>query len=452
MRDSRTCCRRAGGAREVDQAALASLRRRPGRRAGGAETFRAELDALRARSSRRGAARRDGGRARGRPRGARRAARRPRRRARGPRARPGRARVPARRARGRPDPPDPGGRRGRGRPARPRRRPGRRGRVPAPRPRAGRGRRGHAHAPDAQSDRVVADLDAAASALRERADNGMAVGSRRRRGLRPTPSGRAGRRRAAPAEADRPSRRGRTLRPTPAPRHPPRTLPAAASPERVRRAIVSAPKAPAREHATGRSSRQYPWLRGALVKLAHDDPQAAGRIIAGLLPVQSAIVQGPVDYDLTIAEIGTFAVTIAGGRAYVNALEAPRGRREAEFHLTADALTLAELIAGVPHKIGRFRGAARVSGRKRRVKPLRAIPAARHLARRGRSRRRPARARPRLPHLPLRHPRRVVARPLVHGRPADRRRPAGDLVHQRRQRPRDASSSPPRPRAARTPR
>ena len=58
-------------------------------------------------------------------------------------------------------------------------------------------------------------------------------------------------------------------------------------------------------------------------------------------------------------------------------IEAPRGRREAEFHLAADALTLAELIAGVPHRIGRFRGAARVSGRKRRVKPLRAIPAAR---------------------------------------------------------------------------
>ena len=112
------------------------------------------------------------------------------------------------------------------------------------------------------------------------------------------------------------------------------------------------------------------------MKLAHDDPRAAGRLIAALLPVQAAIVQGPVDYDITIAEVGTFAVTVAGGRAYVKDLETPRGRREAEFHLSTDALTLAELIAGVPHKIGRFRGAARVSGRKRRIKPLRAIPAA----------------------------------------------------------------------------
>ena len=87
-------------------------------------------------------------------------------------------------------------------------------------------------------------------------------------------------------------------------------------------------------------------------------------------------MQGPVDYDITIAEVGTFAVTVAGGRAYVNDLEMPRGRSEAEFHLSTDALTLAELIAGVPHKISRFRGPARVSGRKRRVKPLKAIPAA----------------------------------------------------------------------------
>ena len=92
--------------------------------------------------------------------------------------------------------------------------------------------------------------------------------------------------------------------------------------------------------------------------------------------MQAAVFQGPVDYDLTIAEVGTYAVTVAGGRAYVKHLDAPRGRREAEFHLAADALTLAELIAGVPHRIGRFRGAARVSGRKRRIKPLKAIPAA----------------------------------------------------------------------------
>jgi hypothetical protein len=88
------------------------------------------------------------------------------------------------------------------------------------------------------------------------------------------------------------------------------------------------------------------------------------------------VFPGPVDYDLTISEVGTYAVTVAGGRAWVKHLDAPRGRREAEFHLAVDALTLAELIAGVPHRIGRFRGAARISGRKRRAKPLRSVPGA----------------------------------------------------------------------------
>jgi len=227
-----------------------------------------------------------------------------------------------------------------------------------------------AHLPAAESERVVADLDAAASALRERADNGRTLGA-----TDAAPAGRFAEppTDVAPTEADAPT----DVAPAPADvAAAAGAVPAAAPPERVRRPIVSAAKAPARDHATGRSQRQYPWLRGALVKLAHDDPETAGRIIAALLPVQAAVVQGPVDYDLTISEVGTLAVTVAGGRAYVKPLDAPRGRREAEFHLTAGALTLAELIAGVSHRIARFRGPARVSGRKRRIKHLRAIPGA----------------------------------------------------------------------------
>lgn len=141
----------------------------------------------------------------------------------------------------------------------------------------------------------------------------------------------------------------------------------------ARPTIVSARGVPPRAHATGESQRTYPWLRGALVKLAHDDPRAAGLALAGLLPVQAVIVEGTLDYDLTIAEVGTFSVTVAAGRAYVVELEAPRGRRQAEFHLSADALSLAELVAGVSHPIRRFRGPVRIRGRKRRLKPLRAI-------------------------------------------------------------------------------
>jgi hypothetical protein len=144
----------------------------------------------------------------------------------------------------------------------------------------------------------------------------------------------------------------------------------------VRHTIVSPAGPPPRADVVGTSKRGYPVLRGALVKLAHDDPDAAGRILAALLPAQGPLVAGPLSYDLTIRETGTFAVTVTDGSASAEAIGAPRGRREAAFHLRADALTLAELLAGVEHRIGRFSGRARISGRRRSGAPLRALPTA----------------------------------------------------------------------------
>ncbi len=138
--------------------------------------------------------------------------------------------------------------------------------------------------------------------------------------------------------------------------------------------IVSASGPPARALATGSQRRDYPLLRGAIVKLAHDDPATAAALLVALLPAQGAAIEGPLGYDLTIREAGTFAVAIAGGRASVEQIDGPRPRGIAEFHLTADALILAELLAGVEHRIGRFFGPARVRGRKRRVRELRALP------------------------------------------------------------------------------
>jgi hypothetical protein len=76
------------------------------------------------------------------------------------------------------------------------------------------------------------------------------------------------------------------------------------------------------------------------------------------------------DYDLTIREVGTFAITVAGGRAWVKPLDRPRGRRNAEFHVNAPARALADILAGAPPRLRRFTGPQRVSGRKRRTKPV----------------------------------------------------------------------------------
>ena len=133
--------------------------------------------------------------------------------------------------------------------------------------------------------------------------------------------------------------------------------------------------APPRGAVTG-GAREYPWLRGALVKLAHDDPATAGRLLVALLPAQGAYLSEPLDYDLTITGTGTFAVSVTGARTYVTPRSAPRGRREADFHLCADPLTLAELLAGVGPRVRRLTGPARLRGRRRRLAALERIPAA----------------------------------------------------------------------------
>lgn len=118
-------------------------------------------------------------------------------------------------------------------------------------------------------------------------------------------------------------------------------------------------------------------LRRVLVALAERDPAAAGEVLAGLLPAQGPVFAEPLAYDLTIAGIGTFAVTVCDGVATIERVSKPRSRRHASFELRSDPLTLAELLAGDEHRVGRFRGPARVSRRRRRARVLAALPDAR---------------------------------------------------------------------------
>jgi hypothetical protein len=183
--------------------------------------------------------------------------------------------------------------------------------------------------PQPQPMRLVADLEAAAEALRAR----------------------------APEPEPEPEPQPEQLEPAPfADPSPPVTIVSPADPPRT-------------SVATGRGARDYPALRGALVKLAHDDAQAAARLLVGLLPAQWKVIDEPVDYDVTLAEAGTYAVTVTAGAASVRPLTGDRGRSEAEFHLRTDALTLAEMLAGHGPRPRRF-GRARVSGRTRRVRVL----------------------------------------------------------------------------------
>jgi hypothetical protein len=123
---------------------------------------------------------------------------------------------------------------------------------------------------------------------------------------------------------------------------------------------------------TGTSKREYPWLRGALVKLAHDDPRSAVRLVLGLVPVQRALVAGSLEYDLTIRDSGTYAVSIGDHRASARSIGGPRPRDEAAFHAAADIVTLTELLAGVEKRMGRWIGSVKVHGRRRDAELLKA--------------------------------------------------------------------------------
>jgi len=149
-------------------------------------------------------------------------------------------------------------------------------------------------------------------------------------------------------------------------------VPAGVAIERPRPRIITESRHPARADAVGTSRRDYPWLRGALVKLAHDDPRAATRLLLALVPAQHVLVEAPLEYDLTIRDAGTYAVSVTPTGASARTVAEPRPRREAAFHVTADIVTLTEVLAGVHRRMGRWFGPVRVKGRRRGAEVVRA--------------------------------------------------------------------------------
>lgn len=118
-----------------------------------------------------------------------------------------------------------------------------------------------------------------------------------------------------------------------------------------------------------------PGLRRALVDLAREDSMTAGALLTGLLPAQGAVLEEPVSYDLTVRGFGTFAVTVGSGGVEVQRLTRRRPRKEAAFHISGEPLVLAELLAGDRTRLGRFRPSARITGRRKRARALRELPA-----------------------------------------------------------------------------
>ena len=111
-----------------------------------------------------------------------------------------------------------------------------------------------------------------------------------------------------------------------------------------------------------------PWLPRAVVRLAAEEPRAAAHLIVQLLPAQALVIEQPLVYELSIAELGTFRVTLADGKGMVVPIPDPPDQPEGEFRLMGDAAALAELAAGGNARRMLFSGRLRIRGRRRRAR------------------------------------------------------------------------------------
>jgi predicted nucleic acid-binding Zn-ribbon protein len=132
-------------------------------------------------------------------------------------------------------------------------------------------------------------------------------------------------------------------------------------------AAAPAPQMLAPRVAPASARRPRPWLAPSIAAFAAQDPQAAGRLVVALLPVQHTVLRHPVVYALTIEEVGAFLVRARPGEVVVEPGSVPGGTSDIAFHLTGPAAALAQMAGGGARR--RLRG-TRVSGSRRQLRRL----------------------------------------------------------------------------------
>jgi ribonucleoside-diphosphate reductase beta chain len=114
--------------------------------------------------------------------------------------------------------------------------------------------------------------------------------------------------------------------------------------------------------------------RAALHRIAADDPELAARLVLMTLPAAAAGISGTLAYLLDIDELGSYRVSVSGGRARVDEAKTPDGT---DFRLQTDARTLVELVTGTAGPLGlMMRGRLRIRGKRRRALKLRQMSSA----------------------------------------------------------------------------
>ena len=89
--------------------------------------------------------------------------------------------------------------------------------------------------------------------------------------------------------------------------------------------------------------KRLSWLAPAIRRLAAQrDAKLAAELVIELIPAQGEIVDGPLNYEIKIGELGTFYVTLEPGRATIS--REPRG--SVDFSLEGPVAAFSELAAG----------------------------------------------------------------------------------------------------------
>jgi hypothetical protein len=89
--------------------------------------------------------------------------------------------------------------------------------------------------------------------------------------------------------------------------------------------------------------KRLSWLAPAIRRLAAQrDAKLAAELVIELIPAQREIVDGPLNYEIKIGELGTFYVTLEPGQATIS--REPRG--SVDFSLEGPVAAFSELAAG----------------------------------------------------------------------------------------------------------
>ena len=113
-----------------------------------------------------------------------------------------------------------------------------------------------------------------------------------------------------------------------------------------------------------------PSLERAFRTMARTDPDAAGRLLLELLPLQRVVYPHAVAYDLVLAPDRCVWVSVPNGVPTIEVQSTPRPRQEVDFQVVGEPARIARLLtAGRLRRLLR-RGTARVRGRREGVGAL----------------------------------------------------------------------------------